>query len=89
MGTLCRIVTLLLVFHAANFQPPLVERTLAHVEPLRNLRDRIAPFGNLTHRVALETSTQIGFAQKAQVYVRRLAPIWDLECWFRLVHESF
>lgn len=43
---------------------PLVERVLVNAQQLRNLRNRIASFGDLTHRITFEIVAEIRFAQK-------------------------
>jgi hypothetical protein len=37
-------------------------RSRAHTQPLRNFRNRIAPFRDLTHRVPLKLFAEIRFA---------------------------
>lgn len=44
---------------------PLVKRMLADPEPLRNLRDRIASLGDLTHGVAFKIFTEIRLTYNA------------------------
>ena len=48
---------------------PRVERMRAPPpQTLRNLRNRLAPFGNLRHRAPLEIDTEIGFAHRASLH---------------------
>jgi hypothetical protein len=56
------LVAALIARHGGELLLPFIKRMLADTQPLRNLRNRITPFRDLTHRVTLKLFAEIRFA---------------------------